>query len=348
MNPPYCARSEMKQVWISGHGGPEMLEVRQAPDPEPKAGELRVRVRASGITFADILARKGLYPDAPKTPCVIGYEISGTVDAVGPGVENAWIGKDVVGLIRFGGYADVVTIPVQQVFDKPAALSHEQGAAIPVNYLTAWQLLVALGALTKDETVLIHNAGGGIGLAAIDIARHIGATIYGTASPGKHAFLRERGLHQAIDYRGADWTTELKRITQGAGVELIIDPLGGSHWKKSYRALRHTGRLGVFGVSTATESALPGPLRLLKVGVGMPLFHPLSLMNNNRGVFGVNLGHLWHEADKVRGWMGQLLPGVSEGWVRPHVDKTFPFEQAGEAHAYLEARENIGKVILTP
>jgi synaptic vesicle membrane protein VAT-1 len=275
---PAGAGSEIKQVWISGHGGPEMLEVRQAPDPEPKAGELRVRVRASGITFADILARKGLYPDAPKTPCVIGYEISGTVDAVGPDVANAWIGKEVIGLIRFGGYADVVTIPVQQVFDKPAALSHEQTAAIPVNYLTAWQLLVALGALTKDETVLIHNAGGGIGLAAIDIARHIGATIYGTASPSKHAFLRERGLDQAIDYRGADWTTELKRITQDAGVELIIDPLGGSHWKKSYRALRHTGRLGMFGVSTATESALPGPLRLFKVGLGMPLFHPLSLM----------------------------------------------------------------------
>lgn len=338
----------MKQIFITAAGGPEKLQLREAPDPAPAAGELRVRVKASGINFADILARKGLYPDAPKLPCVVGYEVSGTVEAVGAGVDASWIGKDVFGMTRFGGYSDVVCVPQGHLFEKPASLSHEQAAAIPVNYLTAWQLLVVMGSLSSDETVLIHNAGGGVGLAAIDIARHLGATAYGTASPGKHAFLRERGLHEAIDYRGKDWSVEVARLTGGRGVELIIDPLGGAHWKKSWKALRSTGRLGMFGISTATESKLPGPLRLLSIGLNLPLFNPVSLMNDNKSAFGVNMGHLWHETAKIRSWMEVLLQGVAAGWVRPYVDKSFRFEQAAEAQAYIENRGNTGKVVLVP
>jgi NADPH:quinone reductase-like Zn-dependent oxidoreductase len=336
----------MKQVWIIGTGGPEKLQLREVPDPQPQAGQVRIRVKASGINFADILARKGLYPDAPKLPAVVGYEVAGVVDAVGPQVDGAWVGKAVFGLTRFGGYADTVVVPQSQAFEKPAALSFEQAAAIPVNYLTAWQLLVVMGALTPGETVLIHNAGSGVGLAAIDIARHIGATIYGTASAAKHGFLAQRGLHQAIDYRSLDWAQEVAKLTQGRGVELIIDPLGGSQWKRSYRALRHTGRLGMFGVSTASESRLPGPLKLLKVGLSMPWFNPVALMNKNRSVFGVNLGHLWHETPKLDAWMKVLLEGVSAGWVRPHVDRAFPLAEAREAHAYIEARKSTGKVVL--
>ena len=179
------------------------------------------------------------------------------------------------------------------------------------------------------------------------IAGHIGATIYGTASSGKHAFLIQRGLHEAIDYRTKDWAVELERLTNGKGVELITDPLGGNHWKKSYKALRSTGRLGMFGVSAATTSKLFGPLRRLPVAFGMPLFHPLALMNANKSAFGVNLGHMWHETDLIADWMEILLKGVADGWVRPHVDKSFPLAQVGEAQTYLEERKNIGKVVLT-
>jgi synaptic vesicle membrane protein VAT-1 len=269
------------------------------------------------------------------------------VDAVGAGGNHSWVGRDVFALTRFGGYSDVVVVPEKQVFAKPASLSYEQAAAIPVNYLTAWQLLVVMGSLKHDETVLVHNAGGGVGLAAIDIARHIGATIYGTASSGKHAFLKPRGLHEAIDYRTKDWAVELDRLTNGKGVALIVDPLGGNHWKKSYKALRSTGRLGMFGISVATASKLVGPLRLVPVALGMPLFHPLFLMNTNKSVFGVNLGHMWHETDMIAAWMEILLKGVADGWVRPHVDKSFPLAQAGEAQTYMEERKNTGKVVLT-
>ena len=337
----------MKQVFIIGHGGPEKLRLRESADPNPAAGEIRIRVKASGVNFADILARRGLYPDAPKIPCVVGYEVSGTADAVGPGLDQSWVGRDVFALTRFGGYSDVVLVTEKQIFEKPSSLSHEQAAAIPVNYLTAWQLLVVMGSLKPEETVLIHNAGGGVGLAAIDIARHIGATMYGTASGGKHAFLKQRGLHEAIDYRTKDWAIELKRLTKGKGVALITDPLGGNHWKKSFNALRSTGRLGMFGVSVATTSKLFGPLRLLPVALGMPLFHPIQLMNRNRSAFGVNLGHMWHETGMIEAWMQIVLKGVADGWVRPHVDKTFPLAQAGEAQTYMEERKNTGKVVLT-
>jgi NADPH:quinone reductase-like Zn-dependent oxidoreductase len=338
----------VKQVVTTRAGGPEVLALEEVADREPAGSQVRIRVRASGVNFADIMARRGLYPDAPKLPTVVGYEVSGVVDAAGPDADAGWVGKDVFALTRFTGYADTVVVPQDQVFDKPAGLSYAQAAAVPVNYFTAWQLLVVMGSLTADETVLIHNAGGGVGLAAIDVGRHLGARLIGTASAGKHVFLKDRGLHEAIDYRTADWVSEVRRLTDGKGVELVIDPMGGKHLKKSYQVLRHTGRLGVFGISTATESRLPGPLKLLGMVAGLPLFNPVSLMNANRGAFGVNMGHLWHEVDKIRGWAEILMQGVADGWVRPHVDAEFPLERAGEAHAYVEARRNTGKVVLVP
>ncbi|HEY1077208.1 MAG TPA: zinc-binding dehydrogenase [Fontimonas sp.] len=336
----------MKQMVIIAAGGAEKLQLRESADANPTGRQLRIRVRAAGINFADILARKGLYPDAPKLPAAVGYEVSGIVDAAGPEADRQWIGRKVLALTRFNGYADTVIVEDHQTFAMPETLSFEQCAAIPVNYLTAWQLMVVMGSLSADDTVLIHNAGSGVGLAAIDIGRHIGCRMIGTASAGKHAFLKQRGLHEAIDYTRGDWFPELMRLTANRGVELILDPLGGSHWKKSYKALRHTGRLGMFGISSATESSLPGPLKLVGMALGLPLFTPIGLMNENRSVFGVNMGHLWHEPDKVAIWMQTILRGVAEGWVRPHVDKVFPLAQAGDAHSYIEARRNTGKVVL--
>jgi len=251
-------------------------------------------------------------------------------------------------MTRFGGQAELVAVSATQVFEKPGQLSFEQGAAIPVNYLTAWALLVTMGGLQKGEAVLIHNAGGGVGLAALDFSKHIGAKTYGTASAGKHQFLKDRGLDHAIDYRNQDWLPVLIDLTQGRGVELAIDPLGGANWKKTYRALRTTGRMGVFGMSTASASGIRGKIRAMKAFMQTPKFHPLALMNRNKGVFGLNLGHMWGEGEKVAGWTQEIVRGVYEGWVQPHVDCAFPFDQIAEAHAYIEARKNIGKVVLTP
>ena len=324
------------------------MKVEDRPDPQPKSGQVVIRVMAAGLNFADILARQGLYPDGPPKPCVMGYEVAGIIETVGSDVDPGMIGRPVIAMTRFGGQAELVVVPFAQTFDKPDNLTFEQGAAIPVNYLTAWALLVTMGGLKSDEAVLIHNAGGGVGLAALEIAKHIGATTFGTASLGKHEFLRARGLDHPIDYREQDWLPAVMSLTDNRGVELIIDPLGGSNWKKSYRALRPTGRMGVFGISVVSASGMTGKIRALKAILTMPRFNPIGLMNSNKGVFGLNLGHMWGEGEKVAGWTREIMSGVAAGWIRPHVDRTFPFDQIQEAHTYIESRRNIGKVVLVP
>src|SRR2546425_3932912 len=220
----------MRAVVTTRNGDAGALKVEERPDPVPSKDQVLIRVKAAGLNFADILARQGLYPDGPPKPCVMGYEVAGIVEAAGDEANRTLIGKPVIAMTRFGGQAELVSAPITQIFEKPETLSFEQGAAIPTNYLTAWALLVTMGGLKKGESVLIHNAGGGVGLAALDIAKQIGATTYGTASPGKHDFLRRRGLDHPIDYRNQDWLPVLKHMTNGRGVELIIDPIGGSHW----------------------------------------------------------------------------------------------------------------------
>lgn len=338
----------MRQIVISRAGGLDVLKIQEGPEPKAGKGEVTIKVKASGLNFADILARQGLYLDAPKTPCVVGYEVSGIIDTVGEGVDPNLLNSSVLALTKFGGQAEKVKVPVHQVFKKPESLSFEEAAAIPVIYLTAYGLLIAMGSLQKGESVLIHNAGGGVGLAAIDIAKKYGAIIYGTASASKHSFLKERGLDYPIDYRTKDWQPILNELTHDRGVELIIDPIGGTHWKKSYNALRSTGRLGMFGVSSASATGLKGKLQMLMVAIQTPWFHPFSLLDKNKAVFGLNLGHLWHEEKKITNWMNVILDGVKDGWVRPYVDKAFPFDQIGQAHDYLESRKNIGKVVLIP
>ena len=278
----------------------------------------------------------------------MGYEVSGVIEAVGEGVDRTRIGQAVIAMTRFKGQAELVAVAETQVFEKPSMLSFEKAAAIPVNYLTAWALLVAMGSLQRDEAILIHNAGGGVGLAALDIAKHIGAKTFGTASPSKHSFLKERGLDHAIDYRNQDWLPVLMKLTDGRGVELVIDPLGGKNWEKSYRALRSTGRMGMFGMSVASASGIRGKLRAVKAIAQMPRFNPIKLINRNRGVFGLNLGHMWGEGEKVAGWTREIMGGVEAGWVRPHVDRAFSFDQIADAHRYLEERKNTGKVVLNP
>jgi NADPH:quinone reductase-like Zn-dependent oxidoreductase len=340
----------MKQLIYTKHGGYKVMQVQEAPDLIPKSNEFLIEVKSAGLNFADVLARKGQYPDGPKTPCVMGYEVAGLVKEVGDEIDPHWLGKKVIGLCRFRGQASQVVLRQHQVFEKPEKLSFEEAAAIPVNYLTAWVLMVTMGGLSSDESILIHNAGGGVGLAQLDIAKHIGATTYGTASARKHDFLKKRGLDYAIDYRTTNWLEELLKLTNNRGVDLVTDPLGGKEWKRSYNALRATGRLGMFGISTASKNSTGGisaKLGLLKTVLSMPKFHPLSMLDKNRGVYGVNLGHLWHEPDKAKLWMHAILKGVEDGWVQPYVDKSFSLEEAEQAHRYLEERKNIGKVVFS-
>src|SRR3984893_11856676 len=340
----------MRQIWITKAGPPEVLQVRDAPDPEPKSGEVRIRVEASGVNFADILGRLGLYPDLPPIPVVPGYEVSGCIDAVGAGVDASWIGRDAFALTRFGGYADAVCVPQGQVFERPTGMSALDAAAIPVNYFTAWQLVVIMGGLKANETVLIHSVGGGVGIAATQIAKHIGARVIGTASAAKHGEMRALGVDHLIDYRTEDFETRTREITGGRGVELILDAVGGESWKKGYRVLAPTGRLGMFGVSSLASGKERNVLSMLSMLANTPWFqfNPLRLMNANKGVFGVNIGPIWAETDRLREWGETLMELAVRGIVRPKVAATFKFDDAPKAHHFIQDRRNIGKVLLVP
>ncbi len=336
----------MKQVWITGKGGPQTLQLREGADPTAGAGQLRIRVAFAGINFADIQARMGQYPDAPPIPCVVGYEVSGVVDQVGSGVSGFSQGDRVLSFTRFGGYSDTVVVDSAWAHKVPESVSLEAAAAVPVNYATAWTMLVRLGALREGETVLVHSAGGGVGIAALQICRWRGAIAIGTASAGKHARLKELGYAHCIDYRKQDFAREVKRYTGGRGVDVILDPQGGSSFRRSYRSLAPLGRLFMFGMAGSVQGERMNPLALLRELATTPWFHPLSLLNNNRGVFGTNMGRLFDEFGRLAPDMVEIVRLLGEGTLAPVVDQIFPFAEAAAAHHYLQDRKNFGKVLL--
>ncbi|MCB9677029.1 MAG: zinc-binding dehydrogenase [Alphaproteobacteria bacterium] len=337
----------MKQIWIPRAGDPSVLDVREAPDPEPGEGEVRVAVEAAGVNFADLMARMGVYPDAPPFPFVVGYEVAGAIDAVGAGVDEARIGEPVVAMCRFGGYSSSIVVSDQQAVRRPGGLDAVTGAAIPVVGLTAWMLCEIMGRVREGDRVLVHSAAGGVGLAALDLIKWRGGTAIGTASASKHDFLRERGYDQLIDYRTEDFEAALKGET---GLDLILDPVGGDSWAKGLRLLRAGGRLACFGFSAQADSNRRSMLSTLRTVASVPWLkvNPITLMNENHGVLGVNMGHLWDEGERVTGWLASLLDLWAQGVLRPHVHATYPFEQAAEAHQLIHDRKSFGKVILTP
>jgi NADPH:quinone reductase-like Zn-dependent oxidoreductase len=337
----------MRQVWITKAGPPEVLEVREAPDPVAGAGKVRIRVRAAGINFADLLARVGLYPDAPKLPCVIGYEVAGVLDQVGPGVTGFREGDRVLAMPHFGGYTDVLVISATQVLHMPAAMTFEEGAALPVVYLTAHHMMFYTGSLRPGSRVLIHSAAGGVGLAAIQLAKTRQCIILGTASPAKHEFLRAQGCRYPID-SGGDFVPGVRAAVGNAGLDLILDAVGGSSWTKGYDLLAPCGRLVAFGLSAASSGKRRNMLHALGQVLRVKKWSPLTLMSDNKTVTGVNLGHLLDHPEILGPQLQALIALYEAGQIRPHVDRSFRFEEAAAAHHYIHDRKAVGKVVLVP
>jgi NADPH:quinone reductase-like Zn-dependent oxidoreductase len=343
----------MRAVVLTGTGGPEVLRVQERPDPAVGPGQVRIAVRAAGINFADTMARVGLYPDAPKPPCVLGYEVAGEVESVGEGVEGFSVGDRVMAGTKFGGQAELVSVPEAQLVPLPARLSFEQGAAFPVNYGTAYAALILMGGLRAGDRVLIHAAAGGVGIAASQIARNVGAEVFGTASASKHEAIRAQGVQHAIDYREQDFEAEVMRLTGGEGIDLAIDALGPASFRKDYRLLRPGGRLVMFGLSEASTGGARNLAATLRSLVSMPLatmpwWKSLNLMNENKGVFGLNMLSWWEREGDLDRVTEPLLADLEAGRLDPVVAEAFPFEKAGEAHEFIAQRRNVGKVVLLP
>ena len=338
----------MRAIWITGHGGPEALEVRETADPVPGPGQVRIRVSAAGLNFADVMAAQGLYPDAPKPPCVVGYEVAGVIDALGAGSQDHEAGQRVLAMTHFGGHSDVVCVPADQVLPIPEAMSFETAAALPVTYLTAYHLLFRAAVVRPGERVLVHMAAGGVGLAVLQLCRTVDdLVVFGTASAAKHAMLRAEGCAHPIDYHATDYAAEVRRLTGGEGVDVVLDPLGGNDWRKGLKLLRPGGRLVAFGFANLASGQRRRPARLASQVLGIPLLTPLQLMNHNRTVSGVNIGRLWGQMAALREELQAVLALWDQGRIKPHIDASYPFTEAAAAHRRILQRQNIGKILLT-
>jgi NADPH:quinone reductase-like Zn-dependent oxidoreductase len=339
----------MKALVIPETGPPEVLRVEDRPEPKAGPGEVRVRVKAAGINFADLMARQGMYPDAPKLPAVVGYEFAGDVESVGDGVSEVQPGQRVLGGCRFGGYSELVATSADNVVPLPDDWSYEEGAAFPVNYMTAYAGLVRYGNLYPGEKVLIHAAAGGVGIAATQIAKLKEAgEIYGTASPGKHAAIKGFGVDHAIDYTSQDFAKEIRRIAgRKDPIDIVMDAVGGSSFRKGYGLLRAGGRLVAYGASSVT----PGDKRDLKAVAKMlattPVFHPMQMMPASKAVIGLNMLTIWDDKGSAEELLEPLREWVDAGKLRPVVAEAFPIEKGADAHRFMQERKNIGKVVLT-
>lgn len=332
----------MRAVVITKHGGPDVLQVQERPDPVLGSGQVRIEVAAAGINFADVMARMGLYPDAPKTPCVVGYEVAGTILEVGEGVESLSVGQRVFAGTQFGGYASQVVAAASDTLALPDELSFEQGAAIPVNYGTAWAGLIGYGNLQPGERVLIHSAGGGVGIAATQIAKRVGVEVYGTASPGKHARCLELGVDHAIDYTKSGWERGLPKF------DVIMDAVGGASFRRSYNLLRPGGRLVAFGASSLVSGERKNVVTALRAVARMPRFNLIKQMSESKAVIGLNMLSLWKDRGTLEPWIESMRELLDDGTVKPVVAEAFPFERAGAAQNMITERRNVGKVVLTP
>jgi NADPH:quinone reductase-like Zn-dependent oxidoreductase len=241
----------MFQVFIERHGGPEVLRYREQPSAAVGDDSVSIAVNCAGVNFADVMARMGLYPDAPAPPLVPGYEVAGVVEDVGPRVDHLRRGDRVLALTRFGGYSTHVVVPAPYVFPISARVTDIDAAALPVNYLTASLALYRLANLAAGETVLIHGAGGGVGIAAMQLAKLRHATVVGTAGRDKHDRLRSLGADYLVDSRQSldRVAAEIRQIVGRRGVDVVLDPVGGRSFRLSYQLLAPLGRLVIYGVS---------------------------------------------------------------------------------------------------
>lgn len=344
----------MRAMVVRRYGPPEVFEARQLADPQPKPGEAVIRVKAVGINFADLLQRMGVYPGTPKPPFVPGLEIAGVVEKVAEAAggrptegEPLNRGDAVAALTHFNAYAEWVVVPARSVYRLPSGMTFEDGAAVPVNYLTAYHSMFTMGNLQPGDRILIHGAAGGVGIAAVQLARSRGLVIFGTAGPSKQEFLRKIGVDHAIDYEKNDFVNVIQKFAP-EGIEMVMDPVGGKSWQKSYECLGPMGRLVVYGFSAAAGGE--GKKNLLKAGKALletPRFHPLKLMSKNIAVIGVSLGSLGSRASVLKAELNELFKMYGTGKIKPMIGKTFPLADAAGAHRYIHERKNIGKVILT-
>ncbi|KAI9539581.1 Synaptic vesicle membrane protein VAT-1 [Dissostichus eleginoides] len=313
---------------LTGYGGYDKVKLQvKKGKPVLKAGEVLVRVKACGLNFADLMARQGLYDRLPSPPVTPGMECSGVVEAVGEEVTDRKVGDKVMALNRFGLWQEVAVVPATHTFLIPEGMSFEEAAALPVNYITAYMMLFDFGNLRPNQSVLIHAAAGGVGIAATQLCNTVKeVTVFGTASASKHETISQGGVTHPIDYRTKDYVEEVRKISP-KGLDIILDPLGGSDTHKAYNLLKPMGKLITYGAANMLAGQKKNLIAVAKNWYHQFSIHTLSLIQGNKSVCGFHLGYLDGETELITQVMNTILDLYKEGKVKPHIDSTWHLEQ---------------------
>ena len=327
---------------LTGKEKPYTLQAITEAKPEPAAGYARVQVQTAGVAYADVMVRKGLYPGAPKNPMTPGYDIVGTVDALGADVTGLVIGQQVAAVLpKFGGYAQAVCVPAELLVPVPDCLDPVQTVSIILNYLTAYRMLHSTTHAKKGERLLIHSAAGGVGTALLQLGQIAGLEMYGTASKGKHDIVAAYGA-TPIDYKNEDFAVRIRELTNGEGVDIVCDPIGGETTSKSYNLLRRGGRLVNFGFLDAMDKGGTA----VAASIVRIFLTKLKPDGKQIDIF----GSLPTIAAKENGWyrdtLSELLDMLKNGQIDPVIGKTMPLAEASDALDMLENGRVQGKIVL--
>jgi len=338
----------MKSIYLVRCGDSKTaFEMREEKDPAPLEGEVLIEVEASGLNFADVLARQGLYPDAPRIPCVLGYEVVGRVVDVGDGVEKFSAGDRVLAFTRFEGYASKVVVHTMSAVKISGEMPAGVAVALATQYCTAWYAAEEMVRLFPGDRVLVQAAAGGVGTALVQIAKRHGCVVYATAgSQTKIDYLESLGVDHPINYLQKDFAREVRSICGKRGLDVVFDSIGGKTFRKGYDLLASGGRIVAFGVAGMTGNRM-NIFHILRTVLGFGFFHSLPLISNSKSVLGVNMLRIAEDRpDVLQRCMCTVVNLTEKGELNPKVGGEFPADQVADAHAFLEMRKSTGKVFL--
>lgn len=339
----------MKAIFLTKHGDSnKAFEIRDTEIPSIDDDEIVIEVRSIGLNFADVLARRGLYPDAPKNPAVLGYDVAGTVHSKGKDVTHVEVGDRVAALTRFGGYAQFAKTFAEGVAKLPESISFEEATALATQGCTAYFCAEESVQLHAGDNVLVHAAAGGVGSLLVQYAKHKGCKVYGTASTKKQGFLKELGVDVPIDYTSQEFdkiiTNDLKEDQQ---LDVIFDSIGGSVFKKGMKILGQGGRMVTYGAASQMDKGKKSLIATLKVGLGFGIFSPIPLLMKSQSIVTVNMLRIAdHRKQVFKHVFDQVMDLASNKVLKPRVGKVFSLDQFAEAHDYLEQRKSLGKVVV--
>ena len=330
-------------VLVKNSSANDSFEIREIDKPKAEEGQVLIKVEAFGLNFADIMARQGIYQDCPPLPAVIGYDVVGEVVEIGLGVDNVQVGDRVTAMTRFGAYAEYAITDYRACAKIADAYPVGKATALTTQYCTAYYCLEEMLNLYPGDKVLIHAAAGGVGTALVQLAKHKGCEIFGTAgSAEKLEYLRELGVDHPINYRSSDFEQEVRKLAGDGGLDAVFDPVGGDSVKKGLRLLGSGGRVVLFGASSMTGTNVFGKI---SAGLGFGFYHPAEFMMASKSMIGVNMLRIADNRPMVlKRCLEKVVQLVEDGVLDPTEAKVFPIDELAEAHEFLEGRKSIGKV----